>query len=289
MVKSSLLRNLPFSMETVNDLPDKLGLIAGSGVGPVKVAQNANALGIPVISILLSKDNEESLIALSKKSFSLGVGQPSKIIKALQGEHVKDIVLIGKIDKDVIFSKKAFDLRAIKLLAKMKKKDDSSFMQAIFEEFEKEGMRVLNQTLFLKGYMPTKGVLGKIKPDASELKDIEFGFPIARKLAAMEIGQTIVVKDKAVVAVESMEGSDRTIKRGCEIAGKGAVIIKVSRPNQDWRFDVPTIGLKTIQTAVEGRASVIAIESERILFLDKEDGINLADSRKLTICAHAAL
>ncbi|MBI5185171.1 MAG: UDP-2,3-diacylglucosamine diphosphatase LpxI [Nitrospinae bacterium] len=270
----------------MNNLPIKLGLIAGSGSGPVKVAQNANAAGVLVVSVILSKDNEEPLAALSEKSFSLGVGQTSKIIKALHREEVKDIVLIGKIDKDVIFQKKAFDLRAIKLMAMMNRKDDSSFMRAIFGEFEKEGIRVLNQTLFLKDYMPASGAIGKIKPGKAELKDMEFGFPIARKLADMEIGQTIVVKDRTVVAVESMEGSDNAIKRGCGIAGKGAVIIKVSRPNQDWRFDVPTIGLKTIQTALEGRASVIAIESERILFLEKEEGTKLADSGKLAVFAY---
>lgn len=270
------------------NFPKKIGLLAGSGNTPLLLARCAEKMGVEVVSILLCDDNHASLKALSRKAFSFGVGQTGKIIKALHSEEVKDLVLIGKINKDVIFNKKAFDLRSLKILSKMKRKDDHSLMKAIFAELAKEGINVVNQTLFLREYMPETGVMGKRKPGKSELSDIAFGFPIAKKLAHMEIGQTIVVKDKTVVAVESMEGSDNTIRRGCDIAGKGAVIIKVSRPNQDWRFDVPTVGLRTIQAATEGHSSVLAIESGRMLFVEREEGIKLADSLNLAVSAHSA-
>ncbi len=286
MTKSSLRTSSPEELSGEH-FPAKLGLIAGSGNIPLLVASYAKKLGIPVVSILLSNENEEPMRKLSEKVFSLGVGQTGKILKALHGENVKDIVMIGKINKQVIYNKRALDLRALKVLTLMKMRDDTSFMNAIFSEFAKEGIRVLPQTLFLKEHMPDAGVLGRKKPSKSQLMDIQFGFPIAKKLAGMEIGQTIVVKDKSVVAVESMEGSDNAISRGCKIAGSGAVIIKVSRPNQDWRFDVPTIGLRTIQTAVEGNASVLAMESDRMLFVEQEEGLKLADSKKLVVAAHS--
>ena len=267
--------------------PEKIGLLAGSGNSPLLAAQCANQQGIPVVSILFSGENQGPLEALSENSYSIGVGQISKIIKTLHAEKVKDVLLMGKINKEVIFNKKAFDLKALKLLAKMKMRDDGSFQQIILEEFQREGIRVLDQTLLLRDYLPQPGVLGRKKADKRELKDIAFGFPIAKKIADMEIGQTIVVKDGTVVAVESMEGSDRAIQRGCEIAGPGAVIIKVSRPRQDWRFDVPTIGLKTIQTAAQGKAAVLAVEAGRMLFVEKEEGIRLADSKKLALVAYA--
>lgn len=268
------------------NLPKKIGLLAGSGNTPLLVAQYANRLGIPLISILLCDNNEGPVKALSEKSYSIGVGQTSKIFKVLHEENVKDIILMGKINKEVIFNKKTFDLKALKLLAKMKMRDDGSFTKIILDEFQKEGINVLDQTLLLQDYLPQRGVLGKNKPGKAELKDIAFGFPLAKKMANLEIGQTIVVKNGTVVAVESMEGSDNTIQRGCDIAGPGAVIIKVSRPNQDWRFDVPTIGLKTIQTAVQGKAATLAMEARRMLFVEKEEGILLADSKKLAISVH---
>jgi len=269
-------------------LPEKIGLIAGAGGTPLLLAQCASAMKVTIISILLSPDNEEEIRGLSEKSYPLGLGQTSKILRTLRDNSIQHIVLIGKINKDIIFKRKAFDLRAVGLLARMKMKDDASFKNLIIEEFRKEGIKVLNQTLFLKDYMAGAGNLGKRKPGSSELRDIKFGFPIAKKLAGMEIGQTIVVKDRSVVAVESMEGTDRAIQRGCEIAENGAVIIKVSRPNQDWRFDVPTLGLKTVRAAVRGRASTLAMESGRTLFLERDQALSLADAKRLAVCSFSA-
>ncbi|MEE9165428.1 MAG: UDP-2,3-diacylglucosamine diphosphatase LpxI [Nitrospinota bacterium] len=264
---------------------DKIGLIAGTGELPRILAKQAAEDNIKVIAIALSKDSISSLRPVCNKVFHLGIGQANKVLKTLKNEKIKNVIMIGKVDKKVIFQTKIFDFRALKILKNMKLKDDKSLMMVVIDELKSEGISCLDQSLFLKKLFPSKGVLTKRKPTKSEWEDIRYGLSIAKEMAQMEIGQTLVAKDKSIVAVEAMEGTDQTIMRGLKIAGKGAVVVKVSRPKQDFRYDIPAVGETTLSMVIKGKASVLALEAERTLVVNKEKMIELANKYKISIVA----
>ena len=264
---------------------DRIGLIAGTGELPQILAKQAAKDNIKVIAIALSKDSITFLEPFCYKVFHLGIGQTNKILKTLKNEKIKDIIVIGKVEKKIIFQMKIFDLRALNILRKMKLKDDKSLMSVVIDELKLEGITCLDQSLFLKELLPSKGVLTKKKPNKSEWEDIRYGFSIAKETARMEIGQTVIVKDKSIVAVEAMEGTDQTIMRGVNIAGKGSVVIKVSRPKQDFRYDIPTVGETTLSMMIKGKASILALEAERTLVINKDKMVENADKYKISIVA----
>jgi len=264
---------------------DRIGLIAGTGELPRIVAQQAAEDNIKVFAIALSKESISSLRPVCNKVFHLGIGQTNKILKTLKNEKIKNVLMIGKVDKKVIFQTKIFDFRSLKILKNMKLKDDKSLMMVVIDELKLEGISCLDQSIFLKKLFPSKGVLTKRKSTKSEWEDIQYGFSIAKKMAQMEIGQTVVVKDKSIVAVEAMEGTDQTIMRGLKIAGKGAVVVKVSRPKQDFRYDIPVVGETTFSMMIKGKAAVLALEAERTLMVNKEKMVELANKYQISIVA----
>jgi len=264
---------------------DRIGLIAGTGELPRMLAEQASKDNIKVIAIALSKDSISSLQPVCDKVFQLGIGQTNKLLKTLKNEKIKNVFMIGKVDKKVIFQTKIFDFRALKILKNMKLNDDKSLMTVVIDELKSEGISCLDQSLFLKKLFPSKGVLTKKKPTKSEWEDIQYGFSIAKEMAQMEIGQTVVVKNKSIVAVEAMEGTDQTIMRGLKIAGKGAIVVKVSRPKQDFRYDIPAVGETTLSMIIKGKASVLALEAERTLVVNKDKMIELANKYKISIVA----
>ncbi len=252
---------------------------------PRMLAEQASKDNIKVIAIALSKDSISSLQPVCDKVFQLGIGQTNKLLKTLKNEKIKNVFMIGKVDKKVIFQTKIFDFRALKILKNMKLNDDKSLMTVVIDELKSEGISCLDQSLFLKKLFPSKGVLTKKKPTKSEWEDIQYGFSIAKEMAQMEIGQTVVVKNKSIVAVEAMEGTDQTIMRGLKIAGKGAIVVKVSRPKQDFRYDIPAVGETTLSMIIKGKASVLALEAERTLVVNKDKMIELANKYKISIVA----
>ena len=264
---------------------NRIGLIAGTGELPRIVAKQAAEDNIKVFAIALSKDSISSLRPVCNKVFHFGIGQTNKILKTLKNEKIKNVLMIGKVDKKVIFQTKIFDFRSLKILKNMKLKDDKSLMMVVIDELKLEGINCLDQSMFLKKLFPSKGVLTKRKSTKSEWEDIQYGFSIAKEMAQMEIGQTVVVKDKSIVAVEAMEGTDQTIMRGLKIAGKGAVVVKVSRPKQDFRYDIPAVGETTLSMIIKGKAAVLALEAERTLVVNKEKMIELANKYKISIVA----
>ncbi|MDP7350240.1 MAG: UDP-2,3-diacylglucosamine diphosphatase LpxI [Nitrospinota bacterium] len=264
---------------------DRVGLIAGTGELPRIVAKQAAEDNLKVFAIALSKDSISSLQPVCNKVIHLGIGQTNKILKTLKNEKIKNVLMIGKVDKKVIFQTKIFDFRSLKILKNMKLKDDKSLMMVVIDELKLEGINCLDQSMFLKKLFPSKGVLTKRKSTKSEWEDIQYGFSIAKKMAQMEIGQTVVVKDKSIVAVEAMEGTDQTIMRGLKIAGKGAVVVKVSRPKQDFRYDIPVVGETTFSMMIKGKAAVLALEAERTLMVNKEKMVELANKYQISIVA----
>lgn len=265
----------------MNSTREKIGLIAGSGEIPIYFARKASQLGIKIVSVGFSENIQNGLTPYSEKSYSIGVGQAGKILATFQENGVKDLLILGKVDKGIVFKLQKFDLKALKFLKNIVTHEDKVLLLGMIGELKKEGFTVLSQKEFLVEIFPSKGNLSRRVPTKQELDDIEFGLPIARKLADMEIGQTLIVKNKTVVAVEALEGTDRAIQRGCELAQGKCVVIKVSRTNQDYRYDSPGIGPQTIRMLSEG--CTLALESERVMVVEEEKVVDLANQAKIAL------
>ena len=260
---------------------EKIGLIAGSGEIPIYFARKASQLGMKIVSIGFSDEIQNGLKPYSEKSYSIGVGQAGKILATFKKNNVKNLLVLGKVDKSIVFKLQKFDLKALKFLKNIVTHEDKVLLLGMIAELDREGFTVLSQKDFLSDIFPPKGNLTRRAPTKQELGDIEFGLPIARKLADMEIGQTLIVRNKTVVAVEALEGTDRAIQRGCELAQGKCVVIKVSRTNQDYRYDSPGIGPQTIRMLSEG--SLLALEAERVMVVEKKKVLNLANDAKIAV------
>jgi len=263
----------------------KLGLIAGEGSLPALCARGAASQGYEVIGIALSDGAREELAPLSARVYRFGIGQANKILACLKKEQVRQILMIGKIHKGLLFSRPALDLRALKILRRLRNQNDMTIFEAIVQEMEKEGMEILEQSRFLGDLIPQPGILTRGKLTAREQEDVDFGFALAKAVAGLDIGQTVVVKEKTIVAVEAIEGTDDAIARGCRLAGEGAVVVKVSRPRQDLRFDLPAVGLKTVETMTAGKASVLAVEAGSTLVLERPRVVARAEKCGLKLVA----
>lgn len=263
----------------------RIGLLAGAGEIPIYFARKAREEGIDLVSIAFSDDIDSNLEPFVDKHYSIGLGQSGKIFETLKKESIQDILMLGKVEKNIVFKPQLFDMRSLKVLKCLATQEDKSLLNGVIEEMEKEGFSVLNQMEFLKELFPKKGILTRCKPSRKAEEDIQFGIPIAKKLADMEIGQTLIIKNKTVVAVESAEGTDQTIERGCSLAKGKCGAVKVSRTNQDYRYDTPGIGKKTVELLIQSKASFLALEAERVMIIDLPQVVTLADKGGLSIVA----
>jgi UDP-2,3-diacylglucosamine hydrolase len=262
-----------------------IGLIAGSGNVPLFFAKKAAEKGFKVISIALTNSIDKALKPHVEKNYHLGIGKSEKIVEVLKRENVQGVLMLGKVDKSVLFKPQLFDARSRKFFKRLVTHEDKSLLVGVIKELESEGFSVLDQKEYLSELFPKKGILTKNKPEEEAMRDIEYGFPIAKKLADMEIGQTIVVKNQTVIAVEALEGTNRALERGCSLAKGGCVAIKVCRTGQDYRYDAPGVGDKTIHALIKGKASALAIEAEGVMIAEMEDVINAANLSNFPIIA----
>lgn len=266
-------------------LDSKIGLIAGNGQLPVIWAKNAKLNGIEVVTISLSPDNKKELKKHSAKVYDFGPGQIQKISDTLQDEGIKQLAFIGKVHKGLVLRRPKFDARAIELLKQAKRLNDDAVMLMAVSELEKIGITVIDQTIFIKELMVPTGVLGSVKPTKEQEDDAKYGFWVAKAMGQVDIGQTVVIKNKMVMAVEAIEGTDKCIERGAKIAKKGAVVVKTAKPSQDLRFDVPAFGLATLKTMKKYKASVIAVEANNTIIVDKAKVIEYANAHNIVVMA----
>jgi UDP-2,3-diacylglucosamine hydrolase len=267
-----------------------LGIIAGAGELPIAVADEAKALGYAVFAVALEPLADKALSSHVDKIQWVNVGKFGKLIDTLQKHAISEAVLAGKVSKTLLYKSKITpDLRAVKLLFSLKDRKDDSILLAITKELQKEGIRLLDITRFSGSLMASDGIYTKINPTDAEWKDIEFGWKIAKEIGRLDIGQTVVAKDQAVMAVEAIEGTDEAIRRGGILAGEGAVVIKVSKPDQDMRFDVPAVGLQTLSVMKEVRARVLAVEANKCLILNKGALIEEANKAKISVVGYTGL
>jgi hypothetical protein len=263
----------------------RIGLIAGNGNFPLAFARAAKQKGLEVIAVAHEGETLPELAQWVDSISWVKVGQLGKLIKVFKDRDVHDVLMAGGIKKTRLFDGALPDLRGIAVLARMVHKKDDSLLRAVATELESEGITVRESTLFLDNLLAAPGVLTKRKPSKEEKLDIEFGWQMAKEIGKLDIGQTLVVKDQAVLAVEAIEGTDEAIKRGGLLCGSGAVVIKVCKPHQDLRFDLPAIGLQTIASMTQVKAACLAIEAGKTIILDRETLLQEADRAGISIVA----
>ena len=260
-----------------------IAILAGKGNLPLVAAQGARAQGYRVIVVGLVGEVAPELARLAHAKYPVTLGQWQSIIDILKMEKVQDVYLIGGVSKGLLFGNLHLDERIRRLLAGLGEKNDNAVIEAFVDDLAREGMTVRPQIDLLQEIMPGPGVLTNGQPSSGAWADIRYGWRIAKAIAGLDIGQTVVVKDGAVLAVEAIDGTDATISRGGRLAQGGGVVVKVAKPAQDMRFDLPTIGQGTLQTAIEAGIQVIALEAGKTLVMDRDALIRQADAAGVAI------
>jgi hypothetical protein len=264
---------------------NKIGLIAGNGDFPIAFARAAKQKGMEVIAVAHEGETLPELAGWVDRIFWIKVGQLGKLIKIFKEEGVVDVLMAGGIKKTRLFDGGMPDIRGMALLAKMIHKKDDSILRAVAQELESEGITVRESTLYLDNIVASPGILTKRKPSKDERLDIEFGWDLAKEIGRLDIGQTVVVKGQAVLAVEAIEGTDEAIRRGGRLCGQGAVVVKVCKPQQDLRFDLPAIGALTIRTMESVKASCLAVEAGKTIIIERETVLREAERAGIAIVA----
>lgn len=262
---------------------DKIGLIAGSGKFPLLVADSARRKGLKVIAVAYKGETMPELASIVDEIAWIGLGQYGHLLSAFKSRGINHVLMAGAITKANMFTGVMPDLKGLALIGKLLIFHDDDILRAVARELEKEGINVVSSVTYLPELLAPSGCLTKRKPSKEEMEDIEFGWIVAKELGHLDIGHCIVVRRKVVLAVEAIEGTDKAILRGGAIAKEKAVVVKVSKPNQDFRFDLPAVGLNTIKVMSTVDASVLAIEAGKTLIFDKEEMIRLADSKSISI------
>lgn len=262
----------------------RLGIIAGGGQFPKLIADEAKAQGLFVAACGFLNNTDENLKNFCDSFQILALGQLSKLINFFKANNVTHVCFAGTINKPKALDIRP-DLRAAKLLFSLKTKGDDVLLRAILGEFEKEGFQCVSASVFLPSLKSPAGVLTNREIPQEILADMQYGFPIAKSMGSYDIGQCLVVKQGMVMAVECLEGTDAALKRAYELGGSGCVAVKVVKPNQDERIDLPSIGLKTIENLIQYKYAGLAIEADKTLFFDRDQALALANKHKLHIIA----
>ncbi|PYV44095.1 MAG: DUF1009 domain-containing protein [Acidobacteria bacterium] len=264
----------------------RYGLIAGNGHFPFLILESARSLGIEMVVVAIKEEASADIESLVKRTYWVSLGQLGRLVETLKKEGITQVIMAGQVKHKQIFSDIVPDLKLLKLLTSLKTKNTDALIGGVARVLEDEGITLLDSTTFLKPLLPEPGVLTRRAPNETESKDITYGRRIAREIARMDLGQTLVVRDQACVAIEAMEGTNEVIRRAALLTGnKRTTVIKVSKPNQDMRFDVPVVGLPTLELMAEVNASALSIDAYKTLLLDRGELISLANQREISIIA----
>lgn len=260
-----------------------IGIIAGGGQFPALFIEAARKAGRRVVVVAHKGETEEAVAKAADEVCWVKLGQLGKLISFFKEQTVKETVFLGTITKTKIFRDVLPDFKALTLWNKIDRKQDDAILRAIAGALEAEGIKVLESTLYLKHLLFPQGVLSKAKPSKEQKKDIEFGWQNARAIGALDIGQCIVVRNCTVLAVEAIEGTDATILRGGELAKEKCVVVKVRKPGQDFRFDLPATGLATIKNLAKVKGAVLAVEAGQSLLFDREKMLEAANKAGIVV------
>jgi hypothetical protein len=263
--------------------PSPLGLIAGNGRFPFLVAAAGRRAGRRVVAVAIKEETDPALAGEVDEIHWVSLGQLGRCIEALKAGGVSEAVMAGQVKHKQIFAGIVPDLKMMALLARLVLKNTDSLIGAVADTLGREGIALVSSTALLQDQMATAGAMTRRRPSADEARDVEYGREVARAVAGFDIGQTVVVKDRAVVAVEAMEGTDETIRRAGRIAGAGCTVVKVAKPRQDVRFDVPVVGPGTVAAMSEAQARVLAVQAGATLLLDRADLLEAAQRADLAV------
>jgi DUF1009 family protein len=266
-----------------------LGLISGEGKLPALLAMSAKERGYRVVALALSESAESQVQPHADKTYLVAPGQIGRNLNLLKKEGCTELVFIGKVPKiNLLRQLHKLDWLAVKELSKLPNFNDDTIQFAVGDIMEAHGLKVLTQSEFLRHLFPEVGVLTEKQPSAAEYADVEYGMRIAREIARLDIGQTVIVKDRMILALEAIEGTDQAIRRAVKLARGPVVVCKVSKPDQDQRFDIPTVGMSTLNSMVEenpNAGGVLAVEARETLVVEQAEMIEFAKLHNISIVA----
>ena len=263
----------------------KLGLIAGNGKFPLIFAEQAKQEGVSLVTVAHRGETSKEIERVGDEVTWIRVGELGKIIRTFQRAGVHEAVMAGGIRKVKLFSNFRPDFRGAAFLARIKSRDDDRLLRGVAAELEAEGIRVLESTIFLSRIIPGEGVLTPRSPSPAQWEDVRLGFRVAKEIGRLGVGQCVAVKDRVVLAVEAAEGTDEVIRRAGSLSRGGFVVIKVSKPEQDLRFDVPAVGVDTIEAVAEHKGAVLAVEAGKTILLEKERMLHEAERHNIVVVA----
>lgn len=263
-----------------------IGIIAGNGNLPILIAKEAQDKNAPVYVCAIQGEASPKLESMCSGFSWVKIGQLGKLVDFFKKNNVTQAVMAGKITKINLFKGNVQpDLEMVKVISKIKDWKDDSLLLAITNYLDSKGIKILDSTLLVRSLLPEEGVLSKQKPNEHDEAEIIFGWKMAKEIARLDIGQTVVTKNKSVVAVESIEGTDRAILRGGELASGAVNVFKVAKPNQDMRFDVPTVGLETLDVMIRSKVRMLVFEANKTILLDREEFLKKANQHKMIVVA----
>lgn len=262
----------------------QVGVVAGGGFLPLIFTKELKKRGYKVITVALEGFADRELLKYSDVFESINIGKAGQIIDFLKKNNVKEVVLTGKVPKNIIFEREKIkpDLRALKMLFSAKIRGDNELLQIVEKELSAEGIKIVNILKFCPELLTPEGVLTKRKPTTDDWKDIDYGFEIAKEIGKLDIGQTVVVKERSVLAVEAIEGTDETILRAGRFV-RDSIVVKVSKPQQNLKLDPPVAGVDTIVTMEKAKAKILALEAGKTLLIEKEKTIEKADEMNIIV------
>jgi DUF1009 family protein len=261
----------------------KFGLIAGNGQFPFLVIEGARKTGASLSVVAIKEETDRRIEELVEDVVWVGIGQLGRMISHFKKQGVTKAMMAGQVKHVQIFSGSLPDVRMLKMLWNLPKRNTDSLIGGVAAEMAKEGIELIDSTYLIRDHLAPNGVLTRRKPDEVELGNIEYGLHIAHEIARLDLGQTIVVRAKACVAIEAMEGTDATIRRAGDLAKGKLTVVKVAKPDQDMRFDVPVVGVPTIETMIAAGATCLSITAGKTLIFDRDKMIGLADRNKVSV------
>lgn len=259
-----------------------LGLIAGNGRFPFLLADEARRQGRPVVAAAIEGETDPALADRVDRLEWFKLGQVKRTIQFFKEAGATDAVMAGQVKHASIFDLRHLDTAAVKILATLPDKKTDTILRAVADLFAREGIRFMSSVAYLGNALAPAGAITKTRPTGDQRRDIAFGFKTAKAIAGLDLGQTVCVKDQAVLAVEAIEGTDACIRRAGEHQ-PGAVVVKVSKPRQDLRFDVPVVGRRTLESLVAAKAAVLAVEAGKTLFFDRDEFIQGAEAAGVVV------
>lgn len=259
------------------------GLIAGNGKFPFLVIEGARRAGASLAVVAIKEETDPNIVEVAENVTWVGIGQLGKMLSFFKEQGVEKAIMAGQVKHVQIFSGAMPDMRMVKMLWNLPRRNTDALIGAVAAELAKEGIELIDSTYFIQDQLAPAGVLTKRKPTDDERQNIEYGLEIAHRIAGLDLGQTIVIRSRACVAVEAMEGTDAAIRRAGELANGKLTIVKVAKPAQDMRFDVPVVGVPTVQAMIDAGATCLSVSALKTLIFEHDEMLALADANKISI------